>query len=148
MFHLPSTRRRGGQPGNINRLRHGLYSRRLSAPAPDRAASPSETPDARFQLALARRRLAQLLDQQESALPHDWLTYERGIAHYLRLISSLWWKSVPAAPSRSIDLLQHDGHPFIGILESLHLLEPGADADASLDLRPIRTSDPDSANYP
>lgn len=148
MSHPPTTRRRGGQPGNINRLRHGLYSRRLSTPAQDRAASPTETPDPRFQLALARRRLAQLLDQQESALPHDWLSYERGIAHYLSLISSLWWKSVRPAPSNPINLSQHDGHPFVSMLESLHRLEPEAAADANLDLYPIRTSDPGSENDP
>jgi len=148
MSHPPSNRRRGAQPGNTNRLKHGLYSRRLSPPADNQASSPAEMPDPKFQLALARRRLAQLLGQQESASPEDWLSYERGILHYLSFISSLWWKSVRHAPPKAIDLSEHDGHPFVGMLDSLRLLDPDAVADASTDLFPIRTSDPGSADCP
>jgi len=92
--------------------------------------------------------LAQLLDQQESASPHEWLSYERAVARYLHLIASLRWRSFRTAPSIAIDLSQGDGHPFTGILESIHVFEPEDAADPTPDLRPIRTSDPDSENYP
>jgi hypothetical protein len=88
MTKPPSPRRRGGQPGNLNRLKHGLFSRRLSIR--DRALfaiSPRSDPS--FELALARVRLVQLIKQQESASSRDWLSYERAVIHYLGVITSL-----------------------------------------------------------
>ena len=81
-------RRRGGQPGNVNRLKHGLYSRRLPrelTALPD----PRTGMDLGFEIALARVRLSQLLDQQRGATPEGWLSYERAVLNYLGLISSL-----------------------------------------------------------
>ncbi len=134
MSHRPSVRRRGGQPGNSNRLRHGLYSRRL--------APVGGSLDADFQIALARRRLAQLLDRQEaSSSPRDFLSYERGILHYLSLIICL--QESRSVPGRLTDLYptERDGHPFVGVLDSLHLLDEDADATSEPAEKPIRTSE-------
>ena len=133
MSRTPTGRRKGGQPGNTNRLKHGLYSRRLT---PD-----FDQLDPRFQLTLARKRLAQLLRQQESASPHDYLSYERGILHYLSLISNLWQQSVRPARSAGLDLLASDGHPFVGILESIHSLSTQVTDDQLNPPGAIRTSD-------
>ena len=85
----PATgRRRGGQPGNTNRLVHGLYSRRLP---PDLRPNlnPRTQMDPEFEIALARVRLVRLIRAQQSASPRQWLSYERAILAYLRRIGSL-----------------------------------------------------------
>lgn len=128
-----STRHRGGQPGNSNRLRHGLYSRR-QPPAGDHL-------DPDFQVALARSRLAQLLQKQESSTsPRDWLSYEHGILHYISLI--IYLQQFRTALRRPTELYptEHDGHPSEGVLESLLFQDDGAtDASAAAD-NAIRTS--------
>lgn len=88
MSQPPSQRRRGAQPGNVNRLKHGLYSKRLPQ-HPEAPSSPRTTADPEFEIALARVRLLQLLERQESASPDDWLSYERAVLHYLGMITSL-----------------------------------------------------------
>ncbi len=134
MSHRPSLRRRGGQPGNTNRLRHGLYSRRI---APIGGAV-----DRHFQNALARRRLAQLLDRQEACTsPRDFLSYERGILHYLSMIIYLRQSRTFPGPPTELYPTERDGHPFVGILDSLHLLNEEAEPTSEPAERPIRTSE-------
>ena len=79
--HTRSGRRKDGQPRNTNRLRHGVYSRQLTP--------SSDAVDPRFELALARKRLLLLLEQQQSASPRDWIRHERDILRCLQLIISL-----------------------------------------------------------
>ncbi len=126
MSHPFANRRRGGQPGNTNRLRHGLYSRHL--------ASSSGSVDPGFQLALARKRLLQLLERQSSASPRDWLSYERGILHYLQLIIRL--KDDPAACTLSY---LEEAFPSASLLDLDEFGSPST-ADQYPPQDPIRTS--------
>lgn len=87
MPRKPSGRRPGGQPGNQNRLIHGIYSKQVSIEdSAQLETMPSDLTEQ--ELALARVRLKTCLDRQLSAPPEHWLTYERAIAYYLRLIIS------------------------------------------------------------
>ncbi len=144
MSHPPSTRRRGGQPGNLNRLKHGLYSRRL-------ASTPA---DPKFELTLARRRLAQLLQKQESASLRDYLSYERGILHYLSVIIALSQSAVRSRPSaridppQSTDPIDGDGHPYAGIMESIRPFNTEAPGDSQASGLGIRTSKRRKRNDP
>ena len=45
------------------------------------------------ELVLARVRLKTCIEKQLTASPEDWLSYERAITHYLRLIASLIQKN-------------------------------------------------------
>jgi len=88
MPRSPSGRRRGGQPGNTNRLVHGLYSSRIPreiSAAPDYGT----TSDPDFEIALARVRLVQLIRAQQAAPAGEYLTYERAVINYIGLIVSL-----------------------------------------------------------
>jgi hypothetical protein len=92
MSRQPSGRQRGGQPGNKNRLKHGLYSKQVSQE--DSAELESMSLDrTEHELALARVRLKTCIEKQLTAAPEDWLSYERAITHYLRLIASLIQKN-------------------------------------------------------
>ncbi len=83
-----SPRRRGGQPGNTNRLKHGLYSNLISSE--DEAELESMELDRNHsELKLARARLKACFEKQQTADPKDWLSYERAIAFYLRIIAML-----------------------------------------------------------
>ncbi len=78
-------RRGGGQPGNTNALRHGLYSRHISAQDHAELASMSlERNDQ--ELALARVRLKECILKQQGAPPEDWIRYEKAISHYISII--------------------------------------------------------------
>jgi hypothetical protein len=81
----PTPRRRGRQPGNVNGLKRERYSKRL----PLKPSSPASPPTPEFQVAVARVRLAQLLDMQSKASKREWLSYERAIFQYLSLINKL-----------------------------------------------------------
>ena len=81
-------RKRGAQPANTNRLKHGLYSRRI-APADSVIKAPPRIPEPMFQIAFARKRLARVMRLQVRAPIDQWLSYERCILHYLSLIASL-----------------------------------------------------------
>ena len=87
MSRQPTGRPRGGQPGNQNRLKHGLYSKQVSIEDSDLLETMSEDLN-KHELDLARVRLKTCLEKQLTAAPEDWLTYERAIAHYLGLIAS------------------------------------------------------------
>ena len=89
---IPAPRRRGGQPGNKNRLKHGLYSKQIS-PEETRELESMPLDMSEFELALARVRLKTCLERQQTAPPENWLSYERAIAHYLRLITSLTYRN-------------------------------------------------------
>ena len=83
----PASRRRGGQPGNKNRLIHSMYSKQISAEESlELESMPLDASE--FELALARVRLKTCLEKQQAAPPEQWLSYERAIAYYLRLITS------------------------------------------------------------
>ncbi len=132
MTHASSTRRRGGQPGNSNRLRHGLYSRRLFPDAKD--PSSKGAPSLRFQRDLARRRLVQLLAQQERASLRDWLSYERGILHYLKLIIAL-----SQAANYDVDLLRQVS-PRADVQTRVHAVDEEVSDDLPNPVGLIRTS--------
>ncbi len=80
-------RRRGGQPGNHNRLRHGLYARQLPAGllGPLNAAGLDRS---ELSIAVARARLKLCLDKQ-AADPVHWLSYERAVQYYLKQLAVL-----------------------------------------------------------
>ena len=81
-------RRRGGQPGNTNRLVHGRYSRRLPRELTT-GGDPRVSDDPNFELAMARVHLVQLLTAQKKARRRQWLSYERAVIDCLGLILSL-----------------------------------------------------------
>ena len=132
MPQSPSGRRRGGQPGNTNRLRHGLYSRRLPREL-TAAADPRTTPEPDFEIALARVRLVQLIRAQAAAPAREWLTYERAVINYLDLIFSL----TEAAARR-----RRNGPELERILDSLRHSYPSAPEPRTCDSNLIRTSPP------
>ncbi len=134
MSQTSTARRKGGQPGNTNSLRHGLYSKRLlSAQAP--------APSYDLQLNLYRRRLAQLLARQEHASVRDYLSFERGILQYISLILELKrWSVMDPDPSPS-DLADGDGHPSSALLEDPESEDGGNTSFLARSLFPIRTSD-------
>jgi len=81
-----STKRtRGGQPGNSNRLTHGLYSQHISV-KDDTALAEMSLERNENELALARVRLSECLARQAKAPPEEWLAYEKAISHYLSII--------------------------------------------------------------
>ena len=89
MPRSPSGRRRGGQPGNTNRLVHGLYSTRIPRKIHRSLENPRTTSEPDFEIALARVRLVQLMRAQQAAPAREYLTYERAVINYLDLIFSL-----------------------------------------------------------
>lgn len=88
MSRSPSGRRRGGQPGNTNRLVHGRYSSRLprSLTWP---ANPRSGFDPEFEIALMRVHVSQLIERQSAAPPEHYLAYERAIFDGVGRILSL-----------------------------------------------------------
>ena len=80
------TRKRGGQPGNTNNLKHGIYSRHMSLQAGDDIQAMPDDQN-RDELALARARLVACLEKQTSAPPDQWLIYEKAISQYLSAIA-------------------------------------------------------------
>jgi hypothetical protein len=132
MPHLPSGRRRGGQPGNTHRLRHGLYSRRIPRTL-TAALDPRSTAEPDFEIALARVRLVQLIRAQQTAPAHLYLTYERAVIHYLDLIFSL----TEAAARR-----RRNGPELQRVLDALRHSYVAAPGPAARDSNLIRTSAP------
>ncbi len=133
-------RRKGGQPGNTNRLRHGLYSKRLLSPA---ASSPTY----QSQITLYRRRLARLLMKQEGASISEYLSYERGIIHFVSLILELKRAAWTGSALRGNDFNAGDGHPSHDLLDPIRLPDHAATRSAQTSPEPIRTS-PLSARIP
>jgi len=98
---LPLPRRRGGQRGNHNALKHGIYSRHISLQNDEQLAPMSEDkyPD---ELAMARVRLTTCLLNQAAAPPEDWLSYEKAVLHYLDKIVSMIQKNAVLGKDRRI----------------------------------------------
>ena len=84
--------RRGAPLGNTNRLTHGLYSRHISVQV-EHDVDPMPIDQNQNELALARARLSAVFEMQRSALPAQWLDYERAASHYLNVIASLIHKN-------------------------------------------------------
>ncbi len=84
----PTGRKRGGQPGNTNRLVHGAYSRHISVEIEHGLDSMPEDQN-NNELALARSRLLACMDKQQAASPGEWLSFEYAIQKYLHDISRL-----------------------------------------------------------
>jgi len=104
-------RKRGGQPGNQNRLKHGLYEKQVSIEDGDLLESmPADLN--KHELDLARIRLKTCIEKQLSATPEDWLGYERAISHYLQLIASLIQKNTLLTKERG-------GDAFITVMEMI-----------------------------
>lgn len=126
-------RRKGSQPGNTNRLRHGLYSKRLLSPE-------SAAPSYESQLTLYRRRLAQLLTKQEHASIPDYLSYERGILHYIALILELRRSGLADTALAPADLITGDGHPSFPMIDAIEPPTHNLFASFLASLNAIRTS--------
>ena len=122
---LTPKRRRGGQPGNTNRLIHGRFSRRLPRKLtwPD---NPRTGHDPDFEIVMARVHLVQLLEAQQRAPTTQWLSYERAVIDCIGLIVSL----IAAGNRRRRNRPQLDA-----ILRSLRT-DPGGADDSNL----IRTA--------
>jgi hypothetical protein len=88
MSRIPTGRRRGGQPGNHNRLRHGLYAGKLHLDHELRLDRLGLNRN-HMTIALARVRLARLLEKQAAADPKDYLSYERAIQYYINMLARL-----------------------------------------------------------
>ncbi len=124
MSHPPTTRRRGGQPGNLNRLRHGLYSSRFALP------NPQSDPELRS--TIIRKRLREILKKQQSATVREWISFERAISAYISLLISLQSAGCQVASS------QEDESGFAPAAWSLGF--PGTAAIPQSAAGPIRTS--------
>ena len=107
---LPKSRKVGAPVGNTNALKHGLYSRHISAQ--DETDLKSMSLDRNDQeLALARVRLAQCIARQQDAPPEDWIRYEKAISHYIAII---------VANTNKNALLGRDSHAsFVTVLEMI-----------------------------
>lgn len=136
MSQSPS-RRRGGQPGNTNRLIHGRYSRRLSRERTSRADSRTgHDPD--FEIAMTRVHLVRLLQAQQKAPAHQWLSYERAVIDCIGLIVSL----ISAGNRR-----RQEQPRFEPILESLRRNSEYPEI-AFYDSNLSRTDSPDADAFP
>ena len=91
----------GGQPGNINSLKHGLYSRHISIQE-DQELDSMPLDQNQHELALARVRLKLCIVKQQSAPEEDWLKYEKAIGRYLSVIVNLTNKNALLGQDRRI----------------------------------------------
>ena len=88
MTYKPTSRKRGGQPGNKNRLKHGIYSQHISIQDDAKAdAMPLDLNN--DELTFARIRLKDCILKKQSAPPEDWLDYEKAITAYLAKIVAM-----------------------------------------------------------
>jgi hypothetical protein len=113
-MRTPTGRRRGGQPGNHNRLTHGLYAKQPDIRSTLRLERLGLNRN-ELTIALARVRLNELLEKQAAADPKEFLTYERAILHYLGLITRL--------VQRNQDLRLRTGTSSESVRELLDFLE-------------------------
>ncbi len=88
MPRRPSGRHRGGQPGNHNRLTHGLYAKKLPLEQELRLEALGLNRH-HLTIPLARTRLNRLLTKQAASSDRDFLTYECAIMYYINLIARL-----------------------------------------------------------
>ena len=87
MPNPPPKRTRGGQPGNTNHLKHGLYSSHISQ-KDEAELETMSTERNDHELALARVRLKECIFKQKNAPPEEWIRYEKAISHYIAIIVS------------------------------------------------------------
>ena len=88
MTYKPTGRKSGGQPGNTNNLKHGIYSQHISVQDDEQAEGmPFDINN--DELTFARVRLKSCIIQQQAASPEDWLSYEKAITLYLGKIVSM-----------------------------------------------------------
>ena len=88
MTNQPTGRKRGGQPGNKNRLKHGIYSQHISIQDDEQVdAMPLDINN--DELTFARIRLKDCILKQQAAPPEDWLSYEKAITSYLAKIVAM-----------------------------------------------------------
>jgi hypothetical protein len=116
MSRRPSGRHRGGQPGNHNRLKHGLYARQLPIRHELRLERLGFNRN-EMTIALARVRLKQLLEKQETSDACDFLAYERAIQYYLDLITRLIQRNSDLRRQTAIN--SRDVAEVIAMLEDL-----------------------------
>ena len=106
----PKPRKRGGQPGNTNALKHGLYTTLVSV-RDDIELVPMPRDQSDHELAFARVRLKNLVLKQQDAPREDWLSYEKAIQHYIDRISNITHKNA---------LLGRDqGAAFVTVMEMI-----------------------------
>jgi hypothetical protein len=88
MTYKPTGRKGGGQPGNKNNLKHGIYSQHISVQDVEQVdAMPLDINN--DELTLARVRLKDCILKQQSAPPEDWLSFEKAINAYLSKIVAM-----------------------------------------------------------
>lgn len=88
MTYKPTGRKSGGQPGNTNALKHGIYSHHISVQDDEEAEAMAADLN-NDELTFARIRLKDCIIKQQSAPPEEWLSYEKAIAHYISKIVSM-----------------------------------------------------------
>ena len=110
MPRRPTGRRRGGQPGNHNRLKHGLYARKLPIPQHIRLETLGLNRE-HLTIALARARLDQLLTAQAAAPASDFLSYERAVQFYIYFITRLIHRNAQLSRDTGIPSSELSDHP-------------------------------------
>ena len=88
MTYKPTGRKGGGQPGNTNALKHGIYSQHISI-QDDEEVDTMPLDINNDELTFARVRLKSCILKQAAASPDDWLSYEKAITLYLSRIVSM-----------------------------------------------------------
>ncbi len=88
MTYKPTGRKGGGQPGNKNAIKHGIYSQHISI-QDDEEVGPMPLDHNDDELAFARVRLKDCILKQQSAPPEEWLSYEKAITVYLAKIVAM-----------------------------------------------------------
>ena len=88
MTYKPTGRKGGGQPGNSNALKHGVYSQLISIPDDENAETMARD-NTIDELTFARVRMKTCILQQQASPPEDWLSYEKAANLYLGKIVSM-----------------------------------------------------------
>ena len=88
MTYKPTGRKGGGQPGNKNGIKHGIYSQHISV-QDDQQADAMPLDINNDELTFARIRLKDCILKQQTAPPEDWLSYEKAITTYLSKIVAM-----------------------------------------------------------
>ena len=88
MTYKPTGRKGGGQPGNQNGLKHGIYSKHISVQDNEELKDmPLDLNN--DELTFTRSRLISCVLRQQSAPPEEWLSYDKAINAYLAKIVSM-----------------------------------------------------------
>ncbi len=92
MSRKPTGRPPGAPLNNINHLKHGLYSTRISVKADDEPVPMSEDQTS-AELALIRVRIMTCLEKQDSVSAQDWISYEKAVSHYIGQVITILHKN-------------------------------------------------------